>query len=164
MGVPDRDLYHDAEEGDHDGRIARIYSSETNSWREVEHGSESLKGKFGVFARGRIYWLTKSGHIEYIDLRNEVFGKTMIDQLCKFKPGDDVCMWLWERRGSLCIVCDTNKHTKRIVWVMNKEKKNWVEDGGLAYELGMDVHGVYGAFNYFETLVSPPPLLAKQLH
>lgn len=153
VGVPDHKFYYD-DGDDHDGRIARIYSSETKSWRAVEHGSDSLITKVGVFASasGKIYWLTRSGHIEYLELRSEVFGKTMIDQPCRI--GDGVCLWLWGRMGRLCMVEDTNNHSKRGVWMM-KEENNWVEDEGLVCELGMNVHGVRGAFSYFETLLSP---------
>ncbi|KAL6533205.1 hypothetical protein OROMI_027317 [Orobanche minor] len=147
-----------------DGKsVAKVYSSKTNSWTSVERGCDSLTNGVGVFAYGRIQWMTTSGYIECFDLKSDVFETRMIKQ--PFKPAlKGLCVWLWESRGRLCIVCDSSRHTRRRVWVMvmnknknkNKEEFNWVEDEEETSQLdNKNIYGCHGAFSYFETLVSP---------
>lgn len=108
-------------------RIGRVYSSETNSWKTVEHGILVLFGMSGHFLRGKIHWATyhKNG-IESFDLEREEFGKIELP----FTPEVHYShLWLGEIRGCLCLMGDDRKHLSLDVWVMQEYgvKESWLK-------------------------------------
>lgn len=130
--------------------LGKVYSSKTNSWKTVEHGCVDWYCSSGKSVCGRIHWLTMSGHIEWFDLKSEVFGR--IEQPCKAEDG--VELWLWVIGECLSVVRQDN--TKCSVWVMEEYgvKESWVE---LISQPASKVTPACEHFFYPESLVSPLP-------
>lgn len=148
---------------DDEETIARIYSSKTNTWRRVEHGSLPLRGRFGKVAWGKIHWLAKNGehvYIELFDLKSEGFG--MIELPWKSKVSFSLS--LWEFAGCLRVGYENNDNatSRDRVWVMEEHgvKKYWVEE---IYELDEKVTHTHTRTHdgccittfYIQSLVSP---------
>ncbi|XP_057803066.1 F-box/kelch-repeat protein At3g23880-like [Salvia miltiorrhiza] len=142
---------------DDDERLGKVYSSETNSWKTVEHGSLDWHCSLGKFARGRLHWVAVNGghtYIESFDLKREVF-ETM-ELPCKLPKGDGICPWLWVIEGCLSVVCDDYGKGKRRVWIMKEYgvKESWVEE---ISKPSKKIRRCCEAFFYPESLVSPIP-------
>ncbi|XP_057802833.1 F-box protein At1g52495-like [Salvia miltiorrhiza] len=112
--------------------IGNVYSSKTNSWKTVEHGSLDLDYEDGDYLCGKIHWVASENYIESFDLKSEMFG--MIE--LPVKPEVGVRPWLEslleeeeERGGRLRVVYEYTDNGTRIVWEIKKYgvKESWVK-------------------------------------
>lgn len=125
---------------DRSKKIGRLYSSETNSWKSVEHGILFVFGVSGQFSQGRIHWATfYRNRIESFDLATEKFGKIELP----FTLAVHYSLWLGEIRGCLCLMGDDHKHLCLDVWVMNEYgvKDSWLKM--VSFSLAMCERTIY---------------------
>ncbi|KAL1552856.1 F-box/kelch-repeat protein-like protein [Salvia divinorum] len=106
-------------------KMGKIYSSKTNSWKTVEHGSLNLYDVDGEFACGRIYWLTKNGYFEIFDLESELFGR--IELPCKQMVGDDLYLKSLFQFDLCMVYYDSHKKMRKIWAMMPLVDEFWLE-------------------------------------
>lgn len=116
-------------------RIGGVYSSKTNSWRRVPHGSLALFSPISQFLHGKFHWAFYDKHeIECMDLESEEFGTIEL-------PSDAMCRsqsWLGEIGGCLSILFDYKSYLD--VWVM---KESWLKLATLPLAVGVSLRRTY---------------------
>ncbi|XP_057767202.1 F-box/kelch-repeat protein At3g23880-like [Salvia miltiorrhiza] len=147
----------DADDEGHMIMGARVYSSNTNCWEQVEtHGSDIYIHWIGASSSwGKIHWLVPTGlgfgvRLESFDLKTESFATTELPCV----GGLGVCLTLRERQdGCLSLVRCVDRHTTRTVWVMKSSHASWLQDS----RYDTTFRGCYGgSFPYLQTLLRLP--------